>query len=110
MEGSSYVDDDVKSKRDGRNKSASWTDRPTGVTNIVRTGGPSHKVDDWKSKMDEFNSSPHSERITNSVKELSTKWTDHLNGVIIYSPRSGRIIKTGNMITSPQSGRIINKI
>ena len=104
------MDDDVKSKKDGRNKSASWTDRPTRVTNIVRTGGPSHKVDDWKSKMDEFNSSPHSEQITNSMKELSTKWTDHLNGVVIYSPQSGRIIKTVNMITNPQSGRIINKI
>ena len=140
MEGSPYVNDDLKSKRDRRNKSARWTDRPTGVTNIVRTGrirekvlkldkspyqgdkcnpkwtnvhkidGLSHKVDDLKSKMDEFNSSPHSERITNNVKELSTKWTDHLNGVIIYSPQSGRIIKTVNMITSSQSGRIINMI
>ena len=104
------MDDDVKYKRDGRNKSASWTDRPPGVTNIVQTDGPSHKVNDWKSKMDEFNSSPHSEQITNSMKELSTKWTDHLNGVVIYSPQSGRIIKTVNMITNPQSGRIINKI
>ena len=110
MVGSSYVDDDVKYKRDGRNKSASWTDRPPGVTNIFQTDGPSDKVDDWKSKMDEFNSNPHSERITNNVKELSTKRTDHLKGVIIYSPRSGRIIKMGNMITSPQSGQIINKI
>ena len=75
----------MKSHRDTyKSKSTKWTDRPTGVTNIVRTDGPSHKVDDWKSKMDEFNSSPHSEWITNSVKELSTKWTDHLNGVIIY--------------------------
>ena len=52
MVGSSYVDDDVKYKRDERNKSASWTDRPPVVTNIVQTDGPSHKVDDWKSKMD----------------------------------------------------------
>ena len=87
MEGQPYVVDNVKFKMDGRNKSTNWTDLPTGETNIVRTDGPSHKVDDWKSEMDKFNSSPYSERITNSVKELYTKWTDHLNGVIIYSTK-----------------------
>ena len=73
MEGPPYVVDNVKFKRDGRNKSTNWTDLPTGKTNIVQTDGPSYKVGDWKSEMDKFNSSPHSERITNSVKELSTK-------------------------------------
>ena len=60
--------------------SPKWTD----IKHDHKMDGPSHKDDDWKSKMGESKISPQSGRITNSVKELSTKWTDHLNGGIIY--------------------------
>ena len=56
----------------------------TNIKHVHKIDGPSHEDDDWKSKMDESKISPQSGQITNRVKELSTKWTDHLNGVIIY--------------------------
>ena len=71
VDGSPYKGDECSPK---------WTD----IKHVHKMDRPSHEDDDWKSKMDESKISPQSGRITNSVKKLSTKWTDHLNGGIIY--------------------------
>ena len=60
VDGSPYQGDEYSPK---------WTN----IKHVHKIDEPSHEDDDWKSKMDESKISPQSGRITNSMKELSTK-------------------------------------
>ena len=48
----------------------------------------------WTNHQNGEITSPQSGRITKLMKKLSTKWTDHQNGEQNYKSKSGRITKT----------------